>query len=47
MFEGVYTALVTPFHPDGSIDGEALGSLIEQAAFKASYRWAQPVKARR
>ncbi len=27
--EGTYTALVTPFHPDGSIDFETLSSLVE------------------
>lgn len=29
MFKGVYTALVTPFKKDGSIDTEALKSLVE------------------
>ena len=28
-FEGVYTALVTPFHADGSIDWESFTKLVE------------------
>lgn len=28
-FEGVYTALVTPFNPDGSIDWESFTKLVE------------------
>ena len=29
MYKGVYTALVTPFNKDGSIDVEALKDLVE------------------
>jgi len=29
MFKGVYTALITPFNKDGSIDVEALKDLVE------------------
>ena len=29
MFAGVYTALVTPFHEDGSIDEAALRALVD------------------
>ncbi len=29
MFEGAYTALVTPFHPDGSVDYDKLRELVE------------------
>jgi len=29
MFEGVYTAIVTPFRDDGEVDYESLGRLIE------------------
>ena len=29
MFQGVYTALITPFHQDGSIDEEALRRIVD------------------
>jgi 4-hydroxy-tetrahydrodipicolinate synthase len=29
MFAGAYTALVTPFHPDGSVDYDKLRALVE------------------
>lgn len=30
MFDGIFTALVTPFHRDGSIDEKALRALVEE-----------------